>query len=132
MSIIYIEVNLCPLVYLFSKTFNFVVGFPIFWLWVYLMKVIWLSNLLIMRVPNEGYLAFQSFDYECTWWRLFGFPIFWLWVYLMKVIWLSNLLIMSVHNEGYLAFQSFDYERTWWRLFGFPIFWLWAYLMKVI
>jgi hypothetical protein len=30
------------------------------------MKVIWLSNLLIMSVPDEGYLAFQSFDYERT------------------------------------------------------------------
>jgi hypothetical protein len=48
------------------------------------MKVIWLSNLLIMSVPDEGYLAFQSFDY----------------------------VIMSVPDEGYLAFQSFDYERT--------------------
>jgi hypothetical protein len=28
------------------------------------MKVVWLSNLLIMSVPDEGYLAFQSFDYE--------------------------------------------------------------------
>jgi hypothetical protein len=30
------------------------------------MKVVWLSNLLIMSVPDEGYLAFQSFDYERT------------------------------------------------------------------
>jgi hypothetical protein len=30
------------------------------------MKIIWLSNLLIMSVPDEGYLAFQSFDYERT------------------------------------------------------------------
>ena len=47
------------------------------------MKVIWLCNLLIMSVPDEGYLAFQSFDYECT-----------------------------VPDEGYLVFESFDYERT--------------------
>jgi hypothetical protein len=50
------------------------------------------------------YLAFQSVDYERTWWRLF-------WAYLMKAI-------LSVPDEGYS-------ERTWWRLF-------WAYLMKVI
>ena len=65
--------------------------FPIFWPWVYLMKI------------------FQSFDFECTWWRLSNlltlrvldedFPIFWLWVYLMK------------------TFQSFDLEGTWWSLY---------------
>jgi hypothetical protein len=47
-------------------------GFPVCWLWAYLVKV-------IMSVPSEGY---------CTWWRLLwaylvkvipGFPIFWLW-----------------------------------------------------
>ena len=78
-------------------------------------------------------MAFQSVDYERTWWRL-------LWTYLVKVIVpgegkvivpgegysrLSNLLIMSVPGEGYYertwwrlfqTFQSFDYERTWWRL----------------
>jgi hypothetical protein len=85
-----------------------------------------------MSVPDEGFLAFQPFDYACTWWRLFGFPTFWLCVYLMKVIWLSNLLIMRVPDEGYLAFQSFDYECTWWKLFSFPTFWLCVYLMKVI
>jgi hypothetical protein len=30
------------------------------------MTVISLSNLLIMSVPDEGYLAFQPFDYERT------------------------------------------------------------------
>jgi hypothetical protein len=38
-------------------------------------------------------LAFQSFVYERTWWRLF-------WAYPMKVI-------LSVPDEGYS-------ERTWW------------------
>jgi hypothetical protein len=89
--------------------------FPIFWLWVYLMKVIlsvpdegysectwwrlfWVNLMkVILSVPDEGYS-------ECTWWRLF-------WVYLMKVI-------LSVPDEGYS-------ECTWWRLF-------WMYLMKVI
>ena len=51
-----------------------------------------------------NYLAFQFFDFEHTWWRLF-------WAYLMKVI-------LSIPDEGY-------FEHTWWRLF-------WAYLMKVI
>ena len=51
-----------------------------------------------------NYLAFQVFDFERTWWRLF-------WAYLMKVI-------LSIPDEGY-------FEHTWWRLF-------WAYLMKVI
>ena len=80
---------------------------------------------MTLSIPDEGYsrnvsctlnyLAFQSFDIEHTWWRLFlkrvlhtklfGFPIFWLWAYLFKVI------------SGFLAFQSFDIERTWWRLF---------------
>jgi hypothetical protein len=50
------------------------------------------------------YLAFQSFRFERTRWRLF-------WVYQMKVI-------LSVSDEGYS-------ERTRWRLF-------WAYQMKVI
>jgi len=49
-------------------------------------------------------LAFQSFDFERTWRRLF-------WAYLTKVI-------LSVPDEGYS-------ERTWWRLY-------WAYLTKVI
>jgi hypothetical protein len=48
-------------------------GFPIFWFWAYLMKV-------ILSVPDEGY-------FERIWWRLF-------WAYLMKVI-------LSVHDEGY-------------------------------
>jgi hypothetical protein len=51
-----------------------------------------------------NYMAFQPFDFERTWWRLF-------WAYLMKVI-------LSVPDEGY-------FEHTWWRLF-------WAYLMTVI
>jgi hypothetical protein len=51
--------------------------------------IIWLSNLLTLSVPDEGYS-------ERTWWRLF-------WAYLMKVI-------LSVPDEGY-------YERTWWTLF---------------
>jgi hypothetical protein len=51
--------------------------------------IIWLSNLLTLSVPDEGYS-------ERTWWRLF-------WAYLMKVI-------LSVPDEGYS-------ERTWWRLF---------------
>jgi hypothetical protein len=82
-----------------------------------------------MASTTLNYLAFQSFDFERTWWRLF-------WAYLMKVI-LSVLdegyfertswrlfwayfmkVILSVLDEGY-------FERTWWRLF-------WAYLMKVI
>jgi hypothetical protein len=46
-------------------------GFPIFWLWAYLMKVFWLSYLLTMSVPDEGLLASLSFDYERTWWRFF-------------------------------------------------------------
>ena len=67
-----------------------------------------------------NYLAFQSFDFEYTWWRLFqvfqsfDFEYTWwrlFWVYLMKVI-------LSIPDEGY-------FEYTWWRLF-------WAYLMKVI
>ena len=49
-------------------------------------------------------MAFQSFDVERTWRRLF-------WAYLTKVI-------LSVPDEGYT-------ERTWRRLF-------WAYLTKVI
>jgi hypothetical protein len=36
---------------------------------------IWLSYLgpfgLLMLTKTLNYLAFQSFDYECTWWRLF-------------------------------------------------------------
>jgi hypothetical protein len=40
-----------------------------------------------------NYLAFQSFDIERTWWRLF-------WAYLMKVI---------------------QAERTWWRLFRLSV-----------
>jgi hypothetical protein len=28
------------------------------------MKVILLSSLLILRVPDEGYSAFQSYDFE--------------------------------------------------------------------
>ena len=55
-----------------------------------------------------NYLAFQSFDIERTWWRLF-------WAYLMKVI---------------------QAERTWWRLFRLSVpdegYSAWAYLMKVI
>jgi hypothetical protein len=89
-------------------------------------------------------LAFQFFDFECTWWRLFQkcvVPIFWLWVYLMKVIpevCRANLLTLSVPDDGYsrsMSCQSFDFECTWWWLFQkcvVPIFWLWVYLMKVI
>ena len=66
-------------------------GYPVLALWCFCPKTL-----------ND--LAFQSFDFERTWWRLF-------WAYLMKVI-------LSVPDEGY-------FERTWWRLF-------WAYLMKVI
>ena len=70
-----------------------VFDFLIFWLWSYMMKVImyltfksfdndrtwwrlsciWLSNLLTMIVPDEGY-------------HVFDFLIFWQWSYLMKVI----------------------------------------------
>ena len=51
-----------------------------------------------------NYLAFQSFYFECTWWRLF-------WVYLMKVI-------LNVPDECY-------FECTWRMLF-------WVYLTNVI
>jgi hypothetical protein len=51
-------------------------GFPIFWFWIYMMKV-------ILSIPDEGY-------FEYTWWRLF-------WVYLMKVI-------LSVLDEGYFEY----------------------------
>ena len=99
-----------------------------------------------LLVP-KGFLchfAFQSFDFECTWWWLFQkcvVPIFWLWVYLMMVIpevCRANLLILSVPDDGYsrsVSCQSFDFECTWWWLFQkcvVPIFWLWVYLMMVI
>jgi hypothetical protein len=60
--------------------------------------------LVLMLPKTSNYLAFQSFDFERTWRRLF-------WAYLTKVI-------LSVPDEGYS-------ERTWRRLF-------WAYLTKVI
>jgi hypothetical protein len=75
--------------------------------------IMWLSNSLGLRVPDEGYS-------ERTWWRLFQklgvrtkFDIYvsLLKPYLMKAI-------LNVPDEGYS-------ERTWWRLF-------WTYLMKVI
>jgi hypothetical protein len=59
---------------------------------------------LILFEIHLNYLAFHSFEFECTWWRL-------LWVYLMEVI-------VSVPDGGYC-------ECTWWRL-------LWVYLMEVI
>jgi hypothetical protein len=65
---------------------------------------LWILEISIFSISCFCFLAFQSFDFECTWWRLF-------WVYLMKVI-------LSVPDEGY-------FECTWWRLF-------WVYLMKVI
>ena len=70
------------------------------------LKIIWLSNILALSMPGEGY-----FGFEHAWWRLF-----WLWAYLVKVI-----LALSI-PEGY-----FGFEHTWWRLF-----WLWACLMKVM
>jgi hypothetical protein len=130
---------------LFQKLIQY--GFPVFWLWEYLIKVIpetytiWLSYLLAMRVLDQGYsrdlynMALLSFDYESTWSRLFqrliqyGYPIFWLWEYLIKVIpetytiWLSYLLAMRVLDQSYsrdlynMAILSFDYEGTWSRLF---------------
>ena len=57
-----------------------------------------------MLPKTSNYLAFQSFDFERTWRRLF-------WAYL-------TMVILSVPDEGYS-------ERTWRRLF-------WAYLTKVI
>jgi hypothetical protein len=50
---------------------------------------IWLCNLSILSIPDEGYS-------DHTRWRLF-------WAYLMKVI-------LSIPDEGYS-------EHTWWRLF---------------
>jgi hypothetical protein len=74
-----------------------------------------------------NYLAFQSFDFQHTWWRLlqsFDFqhlmeviPIFWLSSYLMKVIpifWLS---------AWWRLFQSFDFQHTWWRLLHKHTWW---------
>ena len=90
--------------------------FHIFWLWGYLMKVIWLSHILALRVLDEG----------------FDIHIFWLWGYLIKVIWLSHILALRVTDKGNLTFTYFSFEGTWWRLFDFLIFWLWVYLMKVI
>ena len=75
--------------------------------------IMWLSNSLGLRVPDEGYSRnlvcvlnlISTFYYlNRTWWRLF-------WTYPMKAI-------LNVPDEGYS-------ERTWWRLF-------WTYLMKVI
>jgi hypothetical protein len=66
---------------LFQKLIQY--GYPIFWLWEYLIKVIpetytiGLSYLLTMRVLDQGYSrnlynrAFLSFAYEGTWSRLF-------------------------------------------------------------
>jgi hypothetical protein len=85
------------------------------------MKIMWLSYLLTMNVPDEDYVVFLSVDYERTWWRLCGFPLCWLWTYLMKIMWLSSLLTINVPDEDYVAFLSVDYERTWWGLCGFPI-----------
>jgi hypothetical protein len=36
-------------------------GFPIFWLWAYLMKVFWLLYLLTMSVPDEGFSLSTSY-----------------------------------------------------------------------
>jgi hypothetical protein len=75
--------------------------------------IMWLSNSLGLRVPDEGYSRnlvcvlnlISTFYYlNRTWWRLF-------WTYPMKAI-------LNVPDEGYS-------ERTWWRLF-------WTYLMKAI
>jgi len=90
--------------------------------------IIWLSNLSILSVPDEGY-------FERTRWRLF-------WVYQMKVIlsvpdegyfernvwrlfWVYQMVILSVPDEGYFVPYEGYFERNWWRLF-------WAYQMKVI
>ena len=43
------------------------------------------------------YVAFQSFDYDRTWWRLFQ--------------------SFDYDRTWWRLFQSFDYDRTWWRLF---------------
>ena len=39
------------------------------------MKIVWLSYLLTMNVPDEDYVAVLPVNYERTWWRLCGFPI---------------------------------------------------------
>jgi hypothetical protein len=96
-NIIYFDC-LGPLPYLLPKTCK-LFGFPICWLWAYLMNVIsfqsvgyertsWMlfhSNLLAVSVPHECYFI----------------PICWLWAYLMNVI----------------SFQSVGYDRTSWMLF---------------
>jgi hypothetical protein len=34
-------------------------------------KIMLISYLLTMNVPDEDYVVFLSVDYERTWWRLF-------------------------------------------------------------
>ena len=77
-----------------SRSFN-LFGFPIFWRWVYLMKIILETPYLMkmMSLPDED---------EPTWWR-------W-WAYLMKMMSLPDeVKMMSLPDE--------DDEPTWWRLF---------------
>ena len=68
---------------------------PIFWLWVYRMKVIpfqyfdWVHRMKV--------IPFQYFDYECTEWRLFH----------------SNILTMS----EWRLFHSNILTMSEWRLF---------------
>ena len=76
----------------------------IYWNLQNLNNVIINKTKVLLSQAKLSYLAFQFFDFEHIWWRLF-------WAYLMKVI-------LSIPDEGY-------FEHTWWRLF-------WAYLMKVI
>ena len=76
----------------------------IYWNLQNLNNVIINKTKVLLSQAKLSYLAFQFFDFEHIWWRLF-------WAYLMKVI-------LSIPDEGY-------FERTWWRLF-------WVNLMKVI
>jgi hypothetical protein len=39
----------------YERTWWRLCGFPICWLWTYLMKIMWLSYLLTMNVPDEDY-----------------------------------------------------------------------------
>ena len=95
---------------------------PIFWHWVYLMKVItifWHWVYLMKVIPIFWHWVYLMKVIPIFWHWVYlmkDIPIFWHWVYLMKVIpifwhWVYLMkVILSVPDEGYS-------ECTWWRLF---------------
>jgi hypothetical protein len=80
-------------VYLLTKPLE-LFGFPAFWLWVYLMKVI----ILTLSVPDEGYY----FDFERIWWRLFQKRVvcskFNIYVFIANWSFVQRCCILDLHN----------------------------------